>query len=67
MIAGGRRVEQEILAYLKKTVLDYEIEKSEFVTKDAISRGPDPIKCAEALTEAIRQIVFYTNSKAHPM
>jgi len=49
-------VEQEILAGLKKTVLDYEIEKAESVAKDAISRGLDPIKCAEALTEAIRQI-----------
>jgi methanogenic corrinoid protein MtbC1 len=67
MIAGARRVKQEILAGLKKTVLDCEIEKTESVTKDAISRGPDPIKCAEALTEAMRQIVFYTNSKAHPM
>ena len=49
-------MEQEILAGLKKTVLDYEIEKAESVAKDAISRGLDPIKCAEALTEAIRQI-----------
>lgn len=49
-------MEQEILAGLKKTVLDYEIEKAESVAKDAISKGLDPIKCAEALTEAIRQI-----------
>jgi methanogenic corrinoid protein MtbC1 len=59
MITGGRRVEQEILAGLKKTVLDYEIEKTESVAKDAISKGLHPIKRAEALTEATRQIVFY--------
>jgi methanogenic corrinoid protein MtbC1 len=49
-------VEHEILAGLKKTVLDYDIEKAESIAKDAISKGLDPLKCAEALTEGIRQI-----------
>ena len=46
-------MKQEILAGLKKTVLDYEFEKAESVAKDAISKGLDPIKWAEALTKAM--------------
>jgi trimethylamine corrinoid protein len=49
-------VEREILAGLKKMVLNYEIEKAESAAKDAISKGVDPLRCAEALTEGIRQI-----------
>lgn len=49
-------MEQEILAGLKKMILNYEIEKAESVAKDAISKGLDPLRCAEVLTEGIRQI-----------
>jgi len=49
-------VEREILAGLKKMVLNYEIEKAESAAKDAISKGVDPLRCTEALTEGIRQI-----------
>jgi corrinoid protein of di/trimethylamine methyltransferase len=49
-------VEQEILAGLKKMVLNYEVEKAECAAKDAISKGADPLRCVEALTEGIRQI-----------
>jgi corrinoid protein of di/trimethylamine methyltransferase len=49
-------VEREILAGLKKMVLNYEIEKAESAAKDAISKGVDPLRCVEALTEGIRQI-----------
>lgn len=49
-------MEREILAGLKKMVLNYEIEKAESAAKDAISKGVDPLRCTEALTEGIRQI-----------
>lgn len=49
-------MEREILAGLKKMVLNYEIEKAESAARDAISKGLDPLRCVEALTEGIRQI-----------
>jgi len=49
-------VETGILENLKKAVLEYNNEKAAHWARVAIKEGIDPIKVANALTEAIRQI-----------
>jgi corrinoid protein of di/trimethylamine methyltransferase len=41
---------------LKKLVLDFNMDRAEVVAKKAIEEGADPLDCANALTEGIREI-----------
>lgn len=41
---------------LKKLVLDFDMDRAEGVAKKAIEEGIDPLACANALTEGIREI-----------
>lgn len=45
-----------VLEQLKDLVLNYDMENAEALAKKAIAQGVDPIKCAQALTEGIREV-----------
>ncbi|KPJ80021.1 MAG: hypothetical protein AMS17_21010 [Spirochaetes bacterium DG_61] len=44
------------LEELKQIVLDFDMDKAEAVAKQAIAEGADPLECARALTDGIREI-----------
>ncbi|HEB30510.1 MAG TPA: hypothetical protein ENI15_06500 [Spirochaetes bacterium] len=44
------------LEELKQIVLDFDMDNAETVAKKAICEGLDPVECAQALTEGIREI-----------
>ena len=44
------------LKELKQIVLDFDMDNAEAVARKAIDEGIDPIECARALTESIREI-----------
>ena len=41
---------------LKRIVLDFDMDNAEAVAKQAIAEGADPLECAQALTDGIREI-----------
>jgi len=45
-----------ILEELKRIVIEFDIDSAEATAKAAIEQGEDPQKCAEVLTEGIREI-----------
>jgi trimethylamine corrinoid protein len=49
-------VSTEILARLKKAVLEYDPEGARSFTQEAIETGVDPVKAADAITEALQEI-----------
>jgi len=49
-------VSTEILARLKKAVLEYDPEGARSLTQEAIEAGVEPVKAADAITEALQEI-----------
>jgi len=47
---------ETILERLKSLVLEFDMDNAEAVAKMAIAEGMDPLDCAEALTEGIREV-----------
>ena len=45
-----------VLEKLKEIVLEFDIDNAKAAAQEAIAEGVDPIECAEALTEGIREI-----------
>ncbi|MCL5985671.1 MAG: cobalamin-dependent protein [Actinobacteria bacterium] len=46
----------EILNQLKKMVMDFDIDNAENLAKEALTQRTDPLRCAEALTDGIKEI-----------
>jgi methanogenic corrinoid protein MtbC1 len=49
-------MESEILAKLKKSVMEYDIEGARASAQQVVAEGIDPIVALDALTEAIREV-----------
>jgi len=47
---------ESVLEELKKAVADYDSEKAVSLTRKALKEGLDPLKCAEVLIKAIKEI-----------
>jgi corrinoid protein of di/trimethylamine methyltransferase len=46
----------DVIEDLKKAVIQYDIENAEHLATKAISLGADPLDCAKALTDGIREV-----------
>ncbi len=46
----------DILGKLKAMVTDFDIDNAQITAQRAIEQGADPLQCAEALTEGVREV-----------
>jgi methanogenic corrinoid protein MtbC1 len=49
-------MESDILAKLKKSVMEYDVEGAKASAQQVVAEGIDPIKALDTLTEAIREV-----------